>query len=78
MTAKGKQQHVEDSWPEKHEAWGKRQANDFCHKNDVFLWHEAIVYLKGKLTFSKEKIGKALHQLKSSQGKVYGAYSIQV
>ena len=55
MTAKGKQQHVEDSWPEKHEAWGKRQANDFCHKNDAFLWHEAIVELKGKRNFSKEK-----------------------
>ena len=61
-TAKGKQQHVEDSWSEKHDAWDKRQANDFCHINDVFLWHEAVVYLKGQQNFSKEKISKAMHQ----------------
>ena len=36
MTAKGKHQNVEGSWAEKHDAWDKRQANDFCHKNDVF------------------------------------------
>ena len=26
MTAKGKHQHVEGSWAEKHDAWGKRQV----------------------------------------------------
>ena len=54
-TAKGKHQHVEEAVPEKHDAWDKRQAQSI---NDVFLWHEAVVYLKGQQNSSKEKKAK--------------------
>ena len=79
MTAKGKQQHVEDSWPEKHEAWGKRQANDFCHKNDAFFVTWSYCRTKRETKFQQGEEGKALNQLKSScQGKAYGAYKFKV